>query len=50
MIIAWCELRLDFRHFRTDRIVKLTELKTRYPERRQTLLKKWREIHNIPEQ
>lgn len=50
VIVAWCELRLDFRHFRTDRIVQLTQLETRYPERRQTLLKKWREIHNIPEQ
>ena len=50
VVVAWCELRLDFRHFRTDRIANLTPLKTRYPHRRQTLLKKWREIHNIPEQ
>lgn len=50
VVVAWCELRLDFRHFRTDRIAKLTQLETRYPERRQTLLKKWREINNIPEQ
>lgn len=50
VIVAWCELRLDFRHFRTDRIVQLTQLETRYPQRRQTLLKKWRAIHNIPEQ
>lgn len=50
VIVAWCELREDFRHFRTDRLVKLTPLETRYPQYRQTLLKKWREIHNIPEQ
>lgn len=50
VIVAWCELRENFRHFRTDRIAKLIQLKTRYPERRQTLLKKWREINNIPEQ
>lgn len=50
VVIAWCELRLDFRHFRTDRIAKLTQLETRYPQRRQMLLKKWREIHNIPDQ
>jgi predicted DNA-binding transcriptional regulator YafY len=50
VIVAWCELRLDFRHFRTDRIAKLMQCETRYPQRRQTLLKKWREIHNIPEQ
>ena len=49
VIIAWCELRLDFRHFRTDRITVLTPLETRYPQARQTLLKRWRKIHNIPE-
>jgi len=50
VVVSWCELRLEFRHFRTDRIAKLTQLETRYPKRRQTLLKKWRELHNIPEQ
>ncbi|MDP3560420.1 MAG: YafY family protein [Legionellaceae bacterium] len=50
VIVAWCELREDFRHFRTDRITKLTLIETRYPQRRQTLLKKWREINNISEQ
>jgi len=49
IMVAWCELRLDFRHFRTDRIVTLTQLETRYPTRRQTLLKKWREAHLIPD-
>ena len=50
VVVAWCELRLDFRHFRTDRIAKLTRCETRYPKRRQTLLKKWREINHIPDQ
>lgn len=50
VVVAWCELRADFRHFRTDRIVTLLQLNTRYPKRRRMLLKKWREIHNIPEQ
>jgi len=50
VIVAWCELREAFRHFRTDRIAQLTSLEKRYPKRRQTLLKQWREIHNIPEQ
>lgn len=50
VIVAWCELRSDFRHFRTDRITKLVLLETRYPQRRQILLKKWREVHTIPEQ
>lgn len=50
VVVAWCELRADFRHFRTDRMVTLVPLETRYPKRRQTLLKKWREVHNIPDQ
>lgn len=50
VIVAWCELRSDFRHFRTDRISTLAAMDARYPKRRQTLLKKWREVHNIPEQ
>jgi predicted DNA-binding transcriptional regulator YafY len=50
VVVAWCELREDFRHFRTDRIIKLTQLETHYPKHRQQLLKKWREVHNIPGQ
>ncbi len=50
IVVAWCELRQEFRHFRTDRIIKLTVLETRYPQRRQTLLKKWREVEGIPGQ
>lgn len=49
IVIAWCELRQDFRHFRTDRIIKLQLIETRYPRRRQGLLKQWRAIHSIPE-
>lgn len=44
ILIAWCELRQDFRHFRADRIRQLEFLESRYPERRQILLKKWRAI------
>ncbi|MDF1757074.1 MAG: YafY family protein [Legionellaceae bacterium] len=50
VIVAWCELRQEYRHFRTDRITKLLSLETRYPKCRQILLKKWRKDHNIPEQ
>ena len=42
ILIAWCELRQDFRHFRADRITSLEVLDVRYSERRQILLKKWR--------
>lgn len=50
VVVAWCELRQDFRHFRTDRMVTLAQIEMRYSKRRQTLLKKWREVHNIPDQ
>ncbi|PWY54882.1 transcriptional regulator [Legionella qingyii] len=42
ILIAWCELRQDFRHFRTDRIIELNLTETSYPERRQSLLKQWK--------
>ena len=44
ILIAWCELRQDFRHFRTDRIVEISLLEIGYPERRQALLKKWKKL------
>lgn len=50
VIVAWCELRQGFRHFRVDRIVALTMSEQRYPQRRQALLKEWRAIENIPHQ
>lgn len=50
VLVAWCELRSDFRHFRTDRILTLVPLDLPFPKRRQIVLKQWREIHNIPEQ
>src|ERR671910_1112334 len=42
VVVAWCELREDFRHFRTDRIVVLNMTEKRYPRRRQAMLKEWR--------
>ncbi len=44
MLAGWCELRQEFRHFRTDRISALTVMPERYPRRRQVLLKEWREV------
>jgi predicted DNA-binding transcriptional regulator YafY len=44
VMIAWCELRTDFRHFRTDRIIDMTIQEARYPRRRAVLLKEWRAI------
>lgn len=47
VMVAWCELREDFRHFRVDRIVSLTIQGERYPLRRQNLLKKWRQEEGV---
>ena len=49
IVVAWCELREGFRHFRTDRIGKVQALDKRYPRRRQALLKDWRAAEGIPE-
>jgi predicted DNA-binding transcriptional regulator YafY len=49
MVVAWCELRQGFRHFRTDRIAALA-VAGRYPRRRQALLKEWRAVEGIPPQ
>lgn len=48
VMITWCELRQDFRHFRTDRIASAVSTEKRYPRRRQVLLKEWREKEGIP--
>jgi predicted DNA-binding transcriptional regulator YafY len=50
VVVAWCEIREGFRHFRTDRIRKLQFVDKRYPRRRQVLLKDWRATEGIPEQ
>jgi predicted DNA-binding transcriptional regulator YafY len=42
VVIAWCELRNGFRHFRTVRIAGMSLTAIRYPRRRQVLLKDWR--------
>jgi predicted DNA-binding transcriptional regulator YafY len=49
VLAAWCELRQDFRHFRTDRIASLEELSERYPKPRRTLFKIWKKVANIPQ-
>jgi predicted DNA-binding transcriptional regulator YafY len=50
MVVAWCELRDGYRHFRTDRIEALKPMTKRYPRRRQALLQEWRSREGIPEQ
>jgi len=41
-IAGWCELRLDFRRFRIDRIEHVEMRPDRYPGRRRDLVKQWR--------
>lgn len=48
VLMAWCELRQDFRHFRTDRIIDMALHDARYPRRRTVLLKEWRETQDVP--
>jgi predicted DNA-binding transcriptional regulator YafY len=41
VIGAWCELREDYRHFRTDRVRDLAVLEQGYPKDRPSLLSGW---------
>ncbi|RWL73358.1 MAG: YafY family transcriptional regulator [Mesorhizobium sp.] len=48
VMVAWCETRQDFRHFRADRMSDLTATGIRYPRRRQAMLKEWRATLDAP--
>jgi predicted DNA-binding transcriptional regulator YafY len=50
MLVAWCELRQSFRHFRLDRIHRATLLEQRYPRGRRMLMKEWHKAQGIPPQ
>src|SRR5690606_21359139 len=41
IVAAWCTLRQDFRHFRTERISAATVTEERFGERRAGLAKRW---------
>jgi predicted DNA-binding transcriptional regulator YafY len=43
LLVAWCELRQAFRHFRSDRISEISQLEERYPKSRNALTQAWRE-------
>ena len=47
VLCAWCELRQDYRHFRTDRISAAEPTAERYPRRRRVLLSEWRKREGI---
>jgi len=44
LIVAWCELRKNFRHFRTDRVTESEFLDLRYPTARAKLRTQWRKM------
>jgi predicted DNA-binding transcriptional regulator YafY len=43
VLVAWCELRQAFRHFRTDRMLQANVEAKRYPGSRAKLMRAWRE-------
>ena len=49
VLVAWCETRKGFRHFRTDRIVSAELLADPLPRRRRLLLREWREQEGLPD-
>ena len=43
ILAAWCERRSAFRHFRVDRLEVRAVLEERYPGRRHTIVRQWRQ-------
>lgn len=41
ILLAWCETRQDYRHFRTDRMQAAAETGDRFPGNRAELLRRW---------
>jgi predicted DNA-binding transcriptional regulator YafY len=47
LLVAWCELRAGYRHFRPDRIRALAPTAERYPRPRHVLLAEWRSAEGV---
>ncbi len=47
LVLAWCELRRDYRHFRTDRLDAVAVLEERMPRGRAALLAEWRQREGV---
>jgi predicted DNA-binding transcriptional regulator YafY len=47
LLMTWCELRQDFRSFRTDRVSTAEFLEDRYPDRPATLRARWRRVAQL---
>ncbi|MBW8744184.1 MAG: YafY family transcriptional regulator [Sphingomonas sp.] len=48
LLVGWCELRQDFRHFRLDRVADAQFLDERFPERPAVLRAKWLKTLEAP--
>lgn len=48
LLVGWCELRGDFRHFRLDRVADAQYLDERFPERPAVLRAKWLKTLEAP--
>ena len=48
IVMAWCQTRQDFRHFRADRIASWADTGVRYPRHRLDLLREWQAKEGIP--
>lgn len=47
LVAAWCELRSDFRHFRTDRVSEWTPLRRQIPTPHTQLFERWRRRESL---
>lgn len=47
LLSAWCEVRVDFRHFRVDRIVACEMTEQRFMGEGKALRTQWREQHDM---
>lgn len=47
LLVGWCELREETRHFRIDRIASMQMTNIKYPRRRQALLNNWYRQNNV---
>jgi predicted DNA-binding transcriptional regulator YafY len=47
MLVAWCELRGDFRHFRTDRVAQADFLDERHGQRPSALRARWQRTQEL---
>lgn len=48
VVMAWCETRQDFRHFRADRVETWKSTAAKYPRSRLDLLRDWQMRNGIP--